>query len=163
MVTETHTLIFRVCGEPRGKQRPKFTRKGRAYTPKETRAYETEIKHAAMRAAAVSNFVKLPEKSPVKITVAAFFAPPASWGKKKRAAAFAGDIYPTKKPDADNIAKIVCDALNETAYHDDSQIVMCTAAKRFVQSDGEPPCIIVCIEPMAGHSGTVSAALQKCK
>ena len=35
----------------------------------------------------------------------------------------AGDIVPTKKPDFDNIQKIICDALNGVAYHDDSQIV----------------------------------------
>jgi Holliday junction resolvase RusA-like endonuclease len=32
-------------------------------------------------------------------------------------------IRPTKKPDADNIAKIVCDALNGIAFLDDKQIV----------------------------------------
>lgn len=32
-------------------------------------------------------------------------------------------IRPTKKPDWDNIGKIVCDALNKTAFHDDAQIV----------------------------------------
>ncbi len=35
----------------------------------------------------------------------------------------AGDIAPTKKPDFDNIQKIICDALNGVAYYDDSQIV----------------------------------------
>ena len=43
--------------------------------------------------------------------------------KKKRAMMIAGDIVPTKKPDFDNIQKIICDALNGVAYHDDSQIV----------------------------------------
>ncbi len=34
-----------------------------------------------------------------------------------------GIIRPTKRPDWDNIGKIVSDALNELAYHDDSYIV----------------------------------------
>jgi Holliday junction resolvase RusA-like endonuclease len=34
-----------------------------------------------------------------------------------------GIVRPTKKPDFDNIGKIICDALNKIAYDDDSQIV----------------------------------------
>ena len=34
-----------------------------------------------------------------------------------------GDLRPIKKPDCDNIAKIILDALNGIAFHDDSQIV----------------------------------------
>lgn len=32
-------------------------------------------------------------------------------------------IRPTRKPDFDNIGKIICDALNGIAYRDDAQIV----------------------------------------
>jgi Holliday junction resolvase RusA-like endonuclease len=34
-----------------------------------------------------------------------------------------GLLRPTKKPDYDNVQKIVGDALNQVAYKDDSQIV----------------------------------------
>ena len=37
--------------------------------------------------------------------------------------------FPTLKPDTDNIAKIVCDALNGVAYHDDKQITSLTVDK----------------------------------
>ena len=33
-----------------------------------------------------------------------------------------GDILPTKKPDLDNIIKIILDALNGVADHDDNQV-----------------------------------------
>ncbi len=36
---------------------------------------------------------------------------------------------PTLKPDTDNIAKVVCDALNGVAYHDDKQITSLTVDK----------------------------------
>jgi len=42
-----------------------------------------------------------------------------------------GCIYPTKKPDADNIAKIVLDALNGVAYTDDTQVVNLSVQKRY--------------------------------
>ena len=35
----------------------------------------------------------------------------------------------TKRPDLDNVQKLVCDALNKVAYKDDAQITRCTAHK----------------------------------
>lgn len=50
-----------------------------------------------------------------------------------------GKILPTKKPDCDNIAKIICDALNGVAYDDDKQIVALKVTK--IYSD-EPRVIV---------------------
>ena len=45
-------------------------------------------------------------------------------GSKKRLQQIRdGEDFPTKKPDIDNIEKIIEDALNGLAYKDDSQIV----------------------------------------
>ncbi len=43
----------------------------------------------------------------------------------------AGQIKPAKKPDCDNIVKIVCDALNGFAYKDDAQVVLAQVAKEY--------------------------------
>ena len=48
---------------------------------------------------------------------------PKSTSKRKTLQMLDNVIRPTKKPDWDNIGKIVCDALNKTAFHDDAQIV----------------------------------------
>jgi Holliday junction resolvase RusA-like endonuclease len=40
-------------------------------------------------------------------------------------------IRPTKKPDVDNIAKSIQDALNKVLYRDDSQIVLLIVGKRY--------------------------------
>ena len=34
-----------------------------------------------------------------------------------------GKIRPTKRPDIDNVAKVIYDSLNKVAYHDDAAIV----------------------------------------
>lgn len=47
-----------------------------------------------------------------------------------------GYIRPTKKPDCDNIAKIICDALNGIAYYDDSQIVKIEVDKVYNETPG---------------------------
>lgn len=48
---------------------------------------------------------------------------PASWSKKKQAAALAGLIRPTSKPDASNRLKLIEDALNQIVWVDDAQLV----------------------------------------
>jgi Holliday junction resolvase RusA-like endonuclease len=55
--------------------------------------------------------------------IQAFFSIPKSTSKTKREKMLSGEIRPTKKPDWDNIGKVVCDALNKLAYGDDSGIV----------------------------------------
>ena len=43
------------------------------------------------------------------------------------------EINVTKKPDCDNIAKIILDSLNKIAYHDDSQVVDLHVNKRYAE------------------------------
>lgn len=44
-----------------------------------------------------------------------------------------------KKPDCDNIIKVICDALNGLAYHDDSQVCRVYFEKTYAQI----PCVKV--------------------
>ena len=45
-----------------------------------------------------------------------------------------GELRPTKKPDCDNIAKVILDALNGIAYHDDSQVVELVVHKHYAET-----------------------------
>lgn len=107
---------FCVAGEPQGKARPRFTRYGRTYTPCKTTAYEYEIREAFRKAGG-----KLTEL-PVKVQITAYYKIPISVSRSRAAKMDGGEILPTKKPDTDNIAKAVCDALNGVAYKDDAQV-----------------------------------------
>ncbi|MDX5782784.1 RusA family crossover junction endodeoxyribonuclease, partial [Clostridioides difficile] len=40
-------------------------------------------------------------------------------------------LRPSKKPDIDNVVKIIADSLNEIAYKDDTQIVEVVASKYY--------------------------------
>ena len=51
--------------------------------------------------------------------------------KKKRKLVEEGVLRPTKKPDWDNIGKIVSDALNKFAFLDDAQIVDARVVKEY--------------------------------
>jgi Holliday junction resolvase RusA-like endonuclease len=126
-----------IPGAPTGKGRPRFAIRGgfaRAYTPEKTASYESLVKLAAADAMQSS----APFTHPVRVTIHATFAPPASWSEKKRNTAIAetNGIRPAKKPDADNIAKIICDAMNGIVYRDDAQVVTLCVEKRYGVSDG---------------------------
>lgn len=51
-------------------------------------------------------------------------------------------MMPDKKPDVDNIAKIICDSLNGIAYADDKQITSLHINKFY----SENPCVVVQLE-----------------
>ena len=125
----TEILRFTVEGKPVGKARPRFTRRGFAYTPEKTVRYEAAVRAAcieAMRAQGVYKRVGVP----LAIKCAFFFEPPKSWSKKRRTEA--ADLAPyDQKPDGDNLLKIVKDALNGVAYDDDKRICSETATKQY--------------------------------
>lgn len=106
-----------ISGEPVAKGRPRFAGK-RAYTPIKTKDYEKRIVSEAM------NMGVCQINDPVFLTIRAFF--PMSIAAAKR-----GDTHHTKRPDLDNIIKIVGDALNGIAWKDDSQIVGVLAEKGY--------------------------------
>lgn len=114
-------------GEPRGKGRPRFSRKsGTAFTPTETRKYEAALRLAAQDA--MTDLV--PFEGPLRVVVEASMPIPVSWPKWKRDFANMGMFLHTSKPDIDNLMKML-DALNEIVWRDDSQISSATVSKRY--------------------------------
>ena len=61
----------------------------------------------------------------------AYFKIPASASKAAKARMLEDRLRPTKKPDVDNIIKIVLDALNNTAWHDDAQVTDVICEKHY--------------------------------
>ena len=116
-------IKFSVPGQPFGKQRPKFSRTGvyvKTYTPDKTVSYENLVKLMYQQAAKGKMFS---EEEALDVRIIAYYEIPKSISKKKRKAMLEHRLRPTKKPDWDNIGKIVCDSLNKVAYHDDSAVV----------------------------------------
>ena len=120
---------FEVPGEPVGKGRPRFTRQGRAYTPAKTAKYENLVSLAFSH----KYPDHIPLEGPIEMKMIAYFSIPKSWSKRKVEQARWNQIWPTKKPDTDNIAKFK-DALNGIAFHDDSQVVRETIVKMYSES-----------------------------
>ena len=123
-------VTCRITGKPQGKGRPRFTMKGHAYTPERTVAYEKLIRDEYMKQCG-HNFGDVP----LKMMVIIEYAPPRSATKKMREDMLARKLYPTKKPDIDNVVKAVADALNGVAYRDDVQIVELFVKKWYAEED----------------------------
>lgn len=116
-------IRFSVPGNPFGKQRPKFARHGKfvqTYTPKETLQHEKIIAQVYEDVAKGKKFEK---KAPLDIQITAYYPIPQSTSKKKRKEMLEHKIRPVVKPDLDNVAKLIYDALNGVAWHDDNAIV----------------------------------------
>lgn len=127
----TGSVAFEFAGPPIGKARPRITRWG-AYTPQRTAKHEASIKAAAGQAMAGQK----PLEGPLKGSLIFTMPIPASWPKRKRQDAEEGRIWPTGKPDADNLAKAVMDACNGVVYVDDSQIVALAVVKMYGTASG---------------------------
>ena len=120
-------IEIRMDGDPVAKGRPRFNRKtGRAYTPEKTARFEDRLAWAAQ---AVMRGQPLLE-GPLRLVFWSYIAVPASWSAKKRASALRQDIYPTGRPDWENLGKTI-DALNRIVWNDDAQIVTGTVNKRY--------------------------------
>ena len=118
----TFMVTYLVEGNPIGKGRPKFARRGNfvsAYTPTKTRDYESVIKEAAQKAMGSNAVLETPVTVAIYITVPI----PQSYSKKRIEACLKGSERPIKKPDIDNIAKCFLDAMNEIVYLDDTQVL----------------------------------------
>lgn len=117
-----------VEGKIKGKARPRFsTKTGRAFTPKDTVNYENWIK---------LNYQEQSGKhleGAIRARIEAYYKIPKSYTKKRIRGIREGLEHPLKKPDSDNVAKIVLDSLNNIAFHDDSQVVELTVIKRYTE------------------------------
>lgn len=115
--------VFEVSGKVIGKARPRFIRTGGTYTPAATRMYENAVRQAYV--AAGGELID----GAVHIDIEAVTGIQKSATKKQHAARLMGDELSLKKPDIDNIEKIVLDALNGVAYADDANVVSVRAIK----------------------------------
>jgi Holliday junction resolvase RusA-like endonuclease len=133
------TYEFEVVGDIKGKARPRMnTYTGNAYTPTNTKDYENLVKQYFK--------IKYPRYVPlegrVSVKIIAYFDIPKATTKKDRALIEEGLLSPTKKPDIDNIVKIILDAMNKMAFKDDNQITKLEVEKVYTDKEERIKVII---------------------
>ena len=128
-------IVFHVPGTPVGKGRPRAAKRGKhitLYTPEKTVSYEGKVALAASQAMVGRQLLD----GPVVVCLDIHMPVPASWSRKARAEALADIAPPAKKPDADNVLKAICDAINGVVWIDDVQVVDCVIRKRYRETPG---------------------------
>ena len=135
--------VFKIPGMVQAKQRPRLSR-GRVYTPQATVNYEGYVKWCYSDYANQTGWT--PMENAIRAEIEVFMPVPKSDSKKKKELKLSGKIRPTMKPDNDNIAKSVLDALNGLAYVDDKQIVELKVDKYY----GAEPCVYVKLIELEG-------------
>jgi len=136
------SLSFIVYGSPVPQGRPRFFRRGNhvgTYDPDKSRTWKQDVKASVLDQ--LKKQVAILD-GPLSVILDFYLPRPKSLPKKVQ--------YHIKKPDADNLAKAIKDALRGIIYRDDSQIVILTVLKKY----GDPPRVVIGIEQLGDISST---------
>lgn len=138
---------FVVLGDPVGKGRPRVTviaGHAHAYTPAKTRSWE-----ASAAAAFATTWGAAPLDEAVHVVIQAVAARPKRLLRKRDPA---GRLWRTTKPDADNVAKAVGDALVAAGVlRDDALVVRLEVESLYARKD-EGPAVHVWLRPAGRDS-----------
>ena len=118
------SITFEIAGLAKGKGRPRFRNVGsfvQTYTDKETATWENFV-----RLSYINSGGKLMTGC-LAVLIQSYFPVPKSYSKKKQKELMHAPF--PHKPDCDNLAKSILDALNGIAFDDDMQVIMLTVGK----------------------------------
>ena len=123
---------FFVSGEPKAQPRVRLQKSGHAYTPDSAKGFKERVhweakKHWPLNVAQTSS-------TPFRVDVDFFLKRPKRLFRK---ADPYGPVYAPKKPDKDNLEKVVLDALvGANMFLDDAQVVSGLVQKFYHEKDG---------------------------
>ncbi len=125
-------MYFTVSGKPFPQPRPRVTRFGTYEPGKGIKAWKAAVAKAGQNAA-LTHWQFRPYVEPLQMTLQFCLPMPKSWTQIKKDD-LAGRPH-VSRPDADNLAKAVMDALQGICYLEDSQIFDLAVAKHWVTAD----------------------------
>lgn len=118
-------LLFEVVGIPVPQKQTQFIRAtGIAYNPskKDMERLQWQIRPYAP---------EIPLTCAIEMHITFYLPIPKAISKRVRTQMLNEVILPTKKPDVDNLAYLVTNALKEIVYRDDSLVTDCIIRKRY--------------------------------
>lgn len=147
-----HLAIWNVAGDPKAQPRTKaraFTmRLGDGTTRTRARVYTPSSAKGWKRAVAEAGRVLCPAtplEGPVRVTLTFLMKRPQRLMRKKDPA---GRVWHTAKPDFDNAAKAVADALTDAGWFRDDAILCDVRVLKQYHAKGEKPGAIIVVEEM---------------
>lgn len=135
-------IEFTIYGEPIAQGRPRFSTVNgfsQAIDPPDSKEYKKYVKLMASQ-----NRPHKPIEGPVNLKLVIYRPLLKSMSKKKKAEAVAGTLRPIKKPDVDNVAKGIMDAMTSIIWQDDKQVVSLQVSKYY----SEQPRVEVEVTPL---------------
>ena len=139
-------FLFEIPGIPVPQKQTQFIRRtGIAYNPSKKDAEKLiwQIRPHAP---------PTPLLGPIEMQLTFYMPIPKATSRKKRIGMLNGVILPKVKPDFDNLAYLVTNALKKLVYNDDAQVTDCIIRKRY--SDRPRTVILVIpileIQPIGG-------------
>ena len=133
--------IYEYHGIPRAQGRPRATRMGHF-----TRVYEAKddtLNKSNIRAQVVAQGPEYHESGPVTVSLICNFPRPKSHFNTRGLSPRAPEHH-AQKPDAENVAKAILDALTGVCWKDDAQV--CSLAVHKAWTDREPVTMITVAE-----------------
>lgn len=134
-------LLIVIPGQPVPKGRPRFSRRGRsvvAHTPARTAEAEARIAEAARRV-----YDGEPLTGPLRVDAVFILPRPGRLQTRRHAG---GLLWAPKRPDVDNLRKLLLDGL-AALWGDDAQVVDGRSVKVYAER-GCPPRTVVRIRPV---------------
>ena len=133
-------ISFTVYGNPVAQGRPRAFKMGNKigmYDPKNSREWKHIVKaQAALHRREETGLIN----GPIHLALEFYLLRPKSLPKKVK--------EHIKRPDLDNLAKAVKDALKGIFYRDDSQISLLLLSKTYCRDDTDPPRVVVSMESL---------------
>jgi Holliday junction resolvase RusA-like endonuclease len=144
-------IEFTISGEPVAQGRPRFSNRGgfvKAYDPAKSRNGKQHVRYAAKHAMEGEE----PLEGPLHMRAEFGIMMPKSLARKRTPRS---REYRVKKPDLDNLIKLVKDGCSGVVYLDDNTVVMVTARK--IQcAQGEAPFTRVSFEQLEELNASLS-------
>jgi Holliday junction resolvase RusA-like endonuclease len=130
-------LETRVFGLPIAQGRPRAFKtpagQVRVYDPANARDWKRTV-----QAQVISQKPAAPVDGPLAVALRFYLPRPQSLPRR--------ELFPAKRPDAENLAKAVLDAMEGVVYRDDAQIVRLNVSKDY----GPAPGVLILVERVAG-------------
>ena len=128
----SYSVYYFLPGKPQGQNRPRaVARGGFARLYNDEKSNSTRMDHVSAFLSAHNGPV---HEGPVSVEIRCTHQPAKDHWEGKTCKC---------KPDADNVSKVVLDALNGVAYKDDSQVHALTVSKQWAEQNGIPGVQVV--------------------
>lgn len=120
-------MNFTHYGEPKGQPRARMSTKLNIMFDGSKSLRQTILEQ--VMAKMPKNFK--PTSNYIECDITFYLNTPKGFSKRDTLLAELGIVKPTKKPDIDNLQKLIFDSLNKVLYADDSSVVTCNARKLY--------------------------------